>query len=132
MGKSTIRVMMALAAFLVLCQWSRPARADVTITGTVGEIGLVKGSNGACGNLVGIIRFKFTDPNQTATCLDQNGSGAKYAYYWLNQGQCSVGVVDNILYKEVYAALLFSKKGATLTCTVVDNTNCHVTSCTLP
>lgn len=127
----TPRILLALAAFLLALQWSKPALADITITGTVAEIGTISRVI-ACG--VGnnwIIRFKLTDANQTTTCADQtNGTGAltKYAYIVSNGNGC--GGTD-FYWKEWFTMLLYSKKGAPITCTVVDNTNCHVTNCTL-
>ena len=140
MGKA-MRMMMATAAFLFVAQWSRPAAADVTITGTVGEIGtkyfypqsyLYQGGQ-TPGHL---IRFKLTDATQTATCTDSVtdtnfkpvASTAKYAWFWdtvTNSSQDGAA-------KEWYAMLLVSKKGAPIVCTVQDANNCKITSCTLP
>lgn len=114
MRKSAIRVVLALTTFLFAVQWSRPALADVTISGTVGEIGVMSDS--------GRIRFKFTDLAQTKTCNPGNPGLGGYAW---------ISTVD-ALYRETYAALLVSKKGAMLSCAVNDNNTCHISSCTLP
>ena len=130
MRNATIRLMLTLTAFLVILQWSRPANADVTITGTVGEIGVM--------SALSIIRFKLTDATQTATCTDSfqdnnnqpvAGSTAKYA--WFFDVPTGTNLADAAA-REWFAALLVSKKGAPITCTVVSNTDCHVTGCTLP
>lgn len=131
----TTRILLALAAFVLSLQWSKPAFADVTITGTVGEVGAVSTRMGqqGCGNpAASIVRFKLTDVNQTATCADQtnNMSGAttKYAYFIIT---ANCAVTDGAA-REWYAALLYSKKGAPITCTMTSGTDCHITSCTLP
>lgn len=109
-----ISKLLVLVAFFTALHWPRLAFADVTITGTVGEIVVTYQS--------GLVRFKLTDLNQTATCLDNNNQGtAKYAYF-------GIGTIG----KEIFALLLYSKKGAPIICTVVSATNCAVTSCTLP
>ena len=123
----TMKTVLALFAFVLCLHWSRRAAADVTITGTVVEIGVGISPNG--NNLQNVIRFKFSDANQTKSCSTTiNGTviGAGYAYFFAYNG----GNGD-FLYREWYAALLVSKKGATLTCTVTSTTDCHVTSCTL-
>ncbi len=128
------RLALTAVAFLVLVAASRPAFADVTITGTVGEIGVLPPIAWVFGGgAYSVFRFKFTDANQTATCLDQSqqkvGTTTKYAYF---RGTDIVSNIADIPYREWYAALLVSKKGAVLTCTIKDNQDCHVTSCTLP
>ncbi len=96
--------------------------ADVTITGTVGELGIQPQGQFS----YPYIRFKMTDPNQTKTCTSVPG----YAFIIEFAGQnCQAG---DCAYKELYAMLLVSKKGAPITCTVDTNTSCHITSCTLP
>src|SRR5438128_1643736 len=104
-----IRTILTLTVLALGLAWSRPALADITITGTVGEIGILS-------TLANVIRFKLTDLNQTATCTDQFGGGTtlKYAYFTQNAP----------LYREWYAAILYSKKGAPITCTVLNNTDC--------
>lgn len=124
----TTRILLALAAFALSLQWSKPAFADVTITGTVGEVAAIGKATLFCGS-VSIVRFKLTDQNQTTTCTDQGvaGTTAKYSYFVV-QGGC----IADALAKEWYAMLLYSKKGAPITCTIVSGTDCRVTSCTLP
>ena len=126
-----------MVALVLVMGWSGVASADVTITGTVGEIGIMPytafGNQGGAGTFT-FIRFKLTDATQTATCADQtsnkNGGTTKYAYFYGTNGNIQSNPGDT-WYKEWYAALLVSKKGATITCTVLDNMNCRVTSCTL-
>lgn len=128
MPTTTIRLLLALTAFLLVTEWSGMARADVTISGTVGEIGIQPNAGGAT---CPVLRFKLTDATQTATCVEQgNGAGNKYAYFYNNNSTC--GGFDSNYAREWYAALLVSKKGAPISCTVTSATNCHVTSCTLP
>lgn len=114
-----MRFGLAMIALLAIVQWSRPARADVTITGTVGEIGLV--DKRASGNPIGnsFVRFKLTNLAVTQACLQVAG------YAWF--------VYGDAFYREWYAALLVSKKGSTISCALSDNNNqCLVSSCTLP
>lgn len=139
MRTTTLRLLFALTTFLFVTQWSKPAMADVTITGTVGEIGVmapiaVPGTN----RTASPIRFKLTDPNQTKTCAQVNAPnvGAAYAWFW-GQGQNNQlnppgPFVEDLSFREWYTALLVSKKGATIICTITDAVGCHVTSCTLP
>jgi hypothetical protein len=120
MRASSIRPLLVLTAFAIALQWSGPAFAD--FTGTVGEITLVS-SNGA---QYSYIRFKLTDPAQTATCA---------AYSQPNSYVVPAGYAffdsTSIFYRELYAMLLVSKKGAPISCTA-NATVCMVTSCTLP
>jgi len=143
MRTTTIRSLLALAAFVFLIQWSKPAAADVTITGTVGEIGILPVTcigtpNQNCVSNASLFRFKLTDATQTATCTDQAnpriGATTKYAYFLglPSFGGGSVHVPVDYSYREWYSALLVSKKGAPIVCTLADASNCRVTSCTLP
>lgn len=118
MLNNTVRVALALMAFFVVGQWSRPALADSTITGTVGEIGMVDNNVGKN------IRFKLTDLNQTKACPDL-GKGTGYAWFQ----NANVTAAD-AYYRETYAMLLVSKKGATISCNL--DQSCHVRDCTLP
>ena len=74
MGTKMIRIALALLTFVITIQWSRPAWADVTINGTVGELGVVyNGFNSY------FVRFKFTNVNTTAGCPAQgwkDGAGS--------------------------------------------------------
>ena len=130
-----LRAILATMAFALCIHWSSRAKADVTITGIVGEIGMVGTAPSSC-PVVPIIRFKFTDPNQTKTCSgvvcsSSNGSGSVGAGYAFFRPDGSAGIAEQ-MYREIYAALLVSKRGATISCTVDSTTNCHITSCTLP
>ncbi len=118
---------LAVVLFLIVASWSSRALADATITGTVGEIG--EGPYSFDGNAPqSIIRFKMTDPNQTKLCSPGNGNTlVGYAWFiagWNNNNAAS-------FWREWYASLLVSKKGAPISCTVDSNTHCQVTSCTL-
>ena len=109
--RTSIRLALALTTLVAVLCASRPALATDTLTGTVGEIGILTD--------IQVIRFNFTDATQTAGCVSQ----PKYA------------IVPNGLafYREIYAALLVSKKGANLSCAVDNkNSSCQVVSCTLP
>lgn len=117
MRNGTLRAALALMAFFVVVEWSRPAAADVTITGTVGEIGVLWINGNSAW-----FRFKLTDANQTAACVDPGHGGTKYAYFTAYDG----------VNKEWYAMLLVSKKGAQINCTLDNATSCRVKSCTLP
>ena len=75
MRSNTIRMALASLAFLFALQWSRPARADVTITGTVGEIGIVQFNSLT-------FRFKLADANQTKACVNPFVPG----YAWFQAG----------------------------------------------
>ena len=114
MSTRTIRLTLALMALLVVLLLPRPAAADVTISGTVGEI--VAQKNNAAN---AVIRFKLTDLNQTKTCTTYAG----YAWFY---------AVTDILWREWYSMLLVSKKGAPITCVLDDNMNCRVKECGLP
>lgn len=124
MRTRTLGTRLALTAFLFILQGAGAASADVTITGTVGEIGILPINNSASA----FIRFKMTDLTQTKTC--QGGAnnlplanGYAWFYDFANQGSPA--------YREWYAALLVSKKGSPISCTINDNATCQITSCTL-
>src|SRR6185369_6092639 len=102
-----LRFAIALAAFAATLHLSRTAFADVTITGTVGELSISSPFQ--------VIRFKLTDLNQTKTC-NYNG-----------QTGYAVITANAIFYREYYAMLLVSKKDAPITCTVQKNIPCLVT-----
>ncbi len=123
-----MRTALALLATFAALSLSRAAFADVTITGTVGEIGIMP--NLQNGNQT-YIRFKLTDLNQTKTCNNQGPAVPTYAWFYGANVSPASGLNDPN-YHEWYAALLLSKKGAPISCTIDSNTNCHVTSCTLP
>ena len=124
MRNNTIRVALALMAFFVVVQWSRPALADSTITGTVGEIGMINPGIFQQGQAA--LRFKLTDLNQTKACAYM-ATGAGYAWFVNNP---SGGYPADLFYRETYAMLLLSKKGATISCNL--DAQCHVKDCTLP
>jgi hypothetical protein len=127
----SIRMALALATFISILQWSRPASADVTITGTVGEIGIVNYNPGN-GARAEVIRFKYTDLNQTKTCTGDVNFNTGTGYAWFVGPSNQNNNNPDPQTREWYAALLVSKKGATLICTIDTNTYCHITSCTLP
>ncbi len=110
----------AAIVFLVVAHWSNRAVADVTIQGTVGEVGVVLNGNV-------FLRLKFTDLNQTKTC--NGAAGAGYAWLYATSG-CNNQV--DCFYKDIYAMALVSKKGTPMSCTIDVNTNCRITGCTLP
>ena len=114
MSTRTIRPALALVTLLVVLHLPRPAAADVTISGTVGEIVAQKINGGSS-----IFRFKLTDLNQTKTCTTYAG------YAWFP-------AVTEILWREWYAMLLVSKKGAPISCVLDTNTGCRVQECGLP
>ena len=117
MRHHALRLAFALFALALATGWSRPAWADATITGTVGEVGAGAFNGNAA------VRFKFTDANQTATCTDQLGLGATLKYAFVTNADLG--------YREIYALVLVSKKGASMTCSVRGNTDCRVNYCTL-
>ena len=114
-----------LLVTVALLAWSPLALADVTLTGTVTELGAMKDEGG-----IYRIRFKL-DNKQTDNCLTQ-GQGNGYAWFWAcNNSNCLSWQFDN-QFREWYSMLLLGKKGATVSVTVTDSTNnCHVTSCSL-
>ena len=119
----TIGRLLALASFLLAATASRPAWADTTLTGTVGEIGTYPG----IASVGDVVRFKFTDLNQTAACIDPGGSGTLVGYAFVS--------TNFAFFKEVFAMLLVSKKGATLNCVIGGtpaNNGCGIKNCTLP
>src|SRR5690349_7190548 len=111
MRAKTTRMTLAVTALVLVLQWPSAAWA-YDISGVVGQIGVTTS------NLRLFIQFKLTDANQTAACV--NGGPAGYAY-----------VSASAIVKEIYAMLLVSKKGAQITCTLMNNTTCDVTQCTL-
>ena len=121
MSTRTIRPALALMTLLVVLHLPRPAAADVTISGTVGEIVAQKVSTSNW-----IFRFKLTDLNQTKTCTTFAG----YAFF--------VAATDgtynslDLLWREWYSMLLVSKKGAPISCVLENNTICRVKECGLP
>ncbi len=128
MRHSRTHTTFAVIAFLFALQWTSAARADVTITGTVGEIGAIANLP----NSNSMIRFKLTDATQTQTCNGSTQAGSQnvgMGYAWFYG---ATGYASDSLSHEWYAILLVSKKGASISCTIDTSTNCHVTSCTLP
>src|SRR5438477_5724178 len=86
-----IRHALALAAVVLALAWARPAQAQVTITGVVGEVAAFANAPG----MGAVIRFKLTDAAQTAACADVQNGGVilKYAFMFPN-------VNTDVLYKE--------------------------------
>ncbi len=119
---------LGVGLFLFVASWSTRALADVTITGTVGEIGA--GTMILYGSSYTMVRFKLTDQNQTKLCApNTNTDGKLTGYAWFYAQPVNS---NDPLWHEWYSMLLLSKKGATINCTIDANTNCHVTMCTLP
>ena len=114
-----IRSLLALTALSLLLLSPAVARADSTITGVVSTIVIVSAGS------TNTITFNFTDASQTKGCA---GNVAMICPG--GNGYCQF---SSILYHEIYAALLISKKaGSQMSCTVADKNYCQVTSCTLP
>ncbi len=120
---SKIRMALAMAAFCVLFGVAGSARADVTITGTVGEVSAGNWQAGPNQTTQNWVRFKLTDLNQTKTCTGGAFSNIGSGYAIFGAGG---------LYREWFAMLLVSKKGATIVCSLTDSVNCVVNYCTLP
>ena len=126
--RSVTRGLVAFGVFLLCASAPGSARADSTITGTVGEMGIVNGNQYQVSLI--FFRFKLTDVSQTKSCTGagySSGIGPGYAYF-SNQSQ---NQTTDIVYHELYAMLLLSKKGATINCTINNTTECHITGCTL-
>ena len=128
MSTRTIRLAIAFTAFLLALQWSRPAAADVTISGTVGEIGVGTYWARVYSQTTTLVRVKLTDVNQTKTCtggdptVPNNNVPPGYAIFRLSEGGG----------REWYSMLLVSKKGAPIVCILDNNVSCVVKDCVLP
>ena len=120
----TLRPTLALIAFFVVLHASRPAAADVTISGTVAEIGLGRYTAQNNGLVDNYVRFKLTDANQTKTCTGGGGST-------LPAGYATFDIIAQ-MGREWYSMLLLSKKGAPITCILTDGIVCLVKDCALP
>ena len=128
MSTRTIRLAIAFTAFLLALQWSRPAAADVTISGTVGEIGVGAFYARVYNTTTTMIRFKLTDVNQTKTCTGGDppipNVNVPPGYAIFKPGDPGG--------REWYSMLLVSKKGAPIVCILDNNVSCVVKDCVLP